>query len=193
MIQMSFEGRVDLALIKFNITFDERHIKFIHPMLLKLFCQFRVSNIVFGDNVTGTVNGAFKRTPLHQVLDALLRVRGYGYRIIGETLVVMKLQEVGNMKPLAKTAIILVLMTSSLVGQSLDIYYEKGVKEVIYKPFWAERLFQCIKDLLLVDFKFEDTKPNVNKRDSTRKFQTGELNIPAGLFSRLENIVLFFQ
>jgi len=82
-------------------------------------------------------------------------------------------------------------MTSTLAGQDLDIYYEKGAKEVIYKPFRAEIIFMCIKDLLSIEFEYEETVPNENKRDSSSKLEIEGLSIPADLFSRLNHAVEF--
>ena len=76
-------------------------------------------------------------------------------------------------------------MTPTLAGQDLDIYYEKGAKEVIYKPFRAEIIFMCIKDLLSIEFEYEETVPNENKRDSFHKFKIPELTIPPDLYSEL--------
>jgi len=85
----------------------------------------------------------------------------------------------------------IVLMTSTMVGQDLDIYYEKGAKEIIYKPFRAEIVFMCIKDLLSIEFEHEETVTNENKRDSSSKLEIEGLSIPADLFSRLNHAVEF--
>ena len=63
-------------------------------------------NIVVGGEVTGRVNGAFKQTPLHEVLDTVLVANGYGYRLVGRSLVIMKASELGNVNPLFESAAI---------------------------------------------------------------------------------------
>ncbi len=60
-------------------------------------------NIAVGNDVKGAINGAFTEAPLHRILDAILAPQGYGYRAIGDTLVIMKLDDVGAMKPLFVT------------------------------------------------------------------------------------------
>ncbi|MBM3999572.1 MAG: hypothetical protein FJ297_08560 [Planctomycetes bacterium] len=60
-------------------------------------------NIVVGNDVKGAINGAFTDAPLHRILDAILAPAGYGYRAIGDGLVIQKLDEIGAMKPLFVT------------------------------------------------------------------------------------------
>ncbi|MBN1851771.1 MAG: type II secretion system protein GspD [Pirellulales bacterium] len=57
-------------------------------------------NLVVGDDVKGQVNGEFEKAPLHEILDAILLSHGYSYRIVGESLVVMPLDELGRINPL---------------------------------------------------------------------------------------------
>jgi general secretion pathway protein D len=61
-------------------------------------------NIVVGNEVKGAVNGAYTNAPLHEILDSILASQGYGYRVIGESLVITKLEHVGDWKPLFTTA-----------------------------------------------------------------------------------------
>jgi len=63
-------------------------------------------NIVVQSDLKGDVNGVFKKAPLKEILDSLLLINGYSYRAVGESLVVMKLEEVGEVSPLFTTAII---------------------------------------------------------------------------------------
>ena len=55
-------------------------------------------NIVAGD-VPGTVNGVFKDAPLREILDSILISNGYGYRAVGESLVVSELAKLGQLNP----------------------------------------------------------------------------------------------
>jgi len=57
-------------------------------------------NIVVGEGVQGKVSGDFKQTPLKEVLDSILLANGYSYRPIGNSLVVQKATEVGNVLPM---------------------------------------------------------------------------------------------
>lgn len=56
-------------------------------------------NIVVGDDVTGTVNASFTDTEVHQVLDSLLIPRGYSYRIVSGSLVILPVASVGEKLP----------------------------------------------------------------------------------------------
>ncbi|MEM6654313.1 MAG: hypothetical protein AAF596_00780, partial [Planctomycetota bacterium] len=55
-------------------------------------------NIVSG-KLEGNVNGVFKNAPLHEILDTILLSNGYGYRAVGESLVVTDLNRLGQVNP----------------------------------------------------------------------------------------------
>jgi len=55
-------------------------------------------NIV-GPRVEGQVNGVFKNAPLKEILDTILLGNGYGYRMVGESIVVSKLELIGQINP----------------------------------------------------------------------------------------------
>ncbi|HZZ73528.1 MAG TPA: hypothetical protein VFE24_14845 [Pirellulales bacterium] len=63
-------------------------------------------NIVMGDEIQGQVSGVFQDAPLHEILDAILLSNGYSYRPVGQTLVVMKLKDLGDNNPLFETVTI---------------------------------------------------------------------------------------
>ena len=56
-------------------------------------------NIVASENVTGEVSGAFRDTPLREVLSAALTAGGYSYRQTGNSLIVLPADEVGTDDP----------------------------------------------------------------------------------------------
>lgn len=56
-------------------------------------------NVVVGDDIQGTVNAAFADTEVHQVLDSLLIPRGYSYRIVGGSLIILPVANVGERLP----------------------------------------------------------------------------------------------
>jgi general secretion pathway protein D len=60
-------------------------------------------NLVVGEDVSGQVNGVFKNAPLHEILHSILFANGYGYRVVGQGLVVMKLDRLGDSNPLFAT------------------------------------------------------------------------------------------
>ncbi len=62
-------------------------------------------NIVAG-SVEGSVNGVFKDAPLREILDSILLSNGYGYRSVGASLVVSKLEQLGQVNPFMVSATI---------------------------------------------------------------------------------------
>lgn len=56
-------------------------------------------NIVAGAEVSGTVSGTFRDAPLREILDSLLSVNGYGYRQNGNSLLVLKQEQIGPNNP----------------------------------------------------------------------------------------------
>ncbi len=62
-------------------------------------------NVVAGE-VPGSVNGVFKDAPLREILDSILISNGYGYRAVGESLVVSSLDNLGQVNPFFESATI---------------------------------------------------------------------------------------
>jgi general secretion pathway protein D len=62
-------------------------------------------NIVAG-GVEGSVNGVFKDAPLREILDSILLANGYAYRPVGASLVVSRLEDLGQINPFFVTATI---------------------------------------------------------------------------------------
>src|SRR6056297_1583417 len=56
-------------------------------------------NIVAGGEVKGDVSGVFSQAPLAEVLDAILGANGYGYRLSGQSLVIVALDKIGMDDP----------------------------------------------------------------------------------------------
>ncbi len=56
-------------------------------------------NIVAGADVTGEVSGAFQDAPLSEVLSATLTASGYGYRQMGNALVVLPIDQISIANP----------------------------------------------------------------------------------------------
>ncbi len=61
-------------------------------------------NVVVGDQVQGKVNGVFRNAPLHEILDSILLCNGYGYRPVGQSLVIMPLEDLGDLNPMFESA-----------------------------------------------------------------------------------------
>jgi len=61
-------------------------------------------NVVLGPDVTGSVYAQFVATPLHEILDAILLPNGLGYRPMGQSLVIMKIEQLGDLNPMFDSA-----------------------------------------------------------------------------------------
>ncbi|MFH5806468.1 type II secretion system protein GspD [Alienimonas sp. DA493] len=62
-------------------------------------------NLVVNQELTGTVDMAFRDAPVHEVLDTLLLSRGLGYRPVGDGLVVVPIADLGAQNPLLATEV----------------------------------------------------------------------------------------
>lgn len=67
--------------------------------------QWKIDMVV-ADNVEGNVNATFTGASLREILDSLLLTRGYGYRVLGNSIVVLPLEQLGALKPLFKSQMI---------------------------------------------------------------------------------------
>lgn len=64
--------------------------------------QWKIDMVV-SDNVEGNVNATFSDSSLREILDSLLLSRGYGYRVVGRSIVVLPLDQLGALRPLFQT------------------------------------------------------------------------------------------
>lgn len=62
--------------------------------------------MVIADDVEGQVNATFTGASLREILDSLLLSRGYGYQIVGRSIVILPLKELSALKPLFNPEII---------------------------------------------------------------------------------------
>lgn len=60
-------------------------------------------NVVIGSQVEGTINGTFRDAPLYDILDSILLLNGYGYRPVGDSLVIVSLAELGTANPMFRS------------------------------------------------------------------------------------------
>ncbi|MCA9195099.1 MAG: type II secretion system protein GspD [Planctomycetales bacterium] len=84
-------------LLSKRITIDLRDV----TLLESLFAIRDLAglNIVAGNEISGTVNATFADTQVFQILDSLLIPRGYSYRVISGSLVVLPIDSVGDRLP----------------------------------------------------------------------------------------------
>ena len=67
--------------------------------------QWKV-DMVIADDVEGQVNATFSDASLREILDSLLLSRGYGYQIVGRSIVILPLDQLSSLKPLFNPEII---------------------------------------------------------------------------------------
>lgn len=86
-------------------------------------------NIV-ADNSTAkgeTLNVDFEDVPLHEILDSILTPRGFGYKVVGNTLIVVKSETLGSFKPLFKTETIPVAHADlTEIRDAVQLYLSNG-------------------------------------------------------------------
>ncbi len=100
-------------------------------------------NIVSGE-VKGTVNGVFKEAPLREILDAILLSNGYNYRIVGKSLVVSSIEQLGQVNPFFQSAVISV--------QSADIDEVVQGAQLLKTPKGEVRPLKSAHSIVVLDF-----------------------------------------
>lgn len=78
------------------------------PLVTALFSISEIwkVNVVVGQEVQGQVNGVFRNAPLHEILESILLSNGYGYRPAGKSLVVMQLEDLGDLNPMFQLVVV---------------------------------------------------------------------------------------
>ncbi len=100
-------------------------------------------NIVSGE-APGAVNGVFKNAPLAEILDAILLSNGYSYRPVGDSLVISKLADVGQLSPFFTSATIPVLH-----AEVADVF--EGA-QMLLTPKGQVRSLPSANSLFVLDF-----------------------------------------
>ena len=104
-------------------------------------------NIVVGSDVEkAAVSGVFQDAPLQEILDAILLSNGYGYRPIGQSLVVMKAEKVGDLNPMFVSATI--ALPNGVVG-SPDLL---AAIKLLSSPQGKSQVIPSAASLLVLDF-----------------------------------------
>jgi general secretion pathway protein D len=100
-------------------------------------------NIVAG-NVEGTVNGVFKQAPLREILDSILLSNGYNYRVVGKSLVVSSVDDLGQINPFFQSATIPV--------QSADIDEVVEGAKLLNTPQGQVKALKSVRSIVVLDF-----------------------------------------
>ena len=124
-------------------------------------------DMVVADNVEGNVNATFTGASLRQILDSLLLSRGYGYRVLGNSIVVLPLDQLGALKPLFTSQMIplehvdpdelltVVELLLSPQGKALSIRSAKSIMILDY----PDRTAMIRKQIEELDQKARDSRP----------------------------------
>lgn len=134
-------------------------------------------NIVVGKDIQGTVSCIYKQAPLREVLDAILLANGYSYRVVGESLVVQRSQEVGSANPLFKS--VSISITHSDVDEVVS-----GARLLLSQQGQIHPLVSA-RSMLVVDFadRVETIQNFVAKMDAAAAKSFG--GIPTESYKRL--------
>jgi general secretion pathway protein D len=100
-------------------------------------------NIVAGD-LQGNVNGVFKQAPLREILDSILLSNGYNYRVVGKSLVISSVAELGQVNPFFQSATITV--------QNADIEEVVQGAQLLTTPKGQVRALKSAHSIVVLDF-----------------------------------------
>lgn len=144
-------------------------------------------DMVVADNVEGSVNATFSGTSLREILDSLLLSRGYGYRVLGNSIVVLPLDQLGALKPLFKSQMIplehadpaellsVVELLLSPEGKALSIRSAKSIMVLDY----PDRTAMIRKQIEELDQKAESLIPTTQQRSQPAVSSKPIIHTPA--------------
>ena len=101
-------------------------------------------NIVVGQDIQGEVDGSFRNAPLNEILDSILLSNGYGYRMVGQSLVVMPLKDLGDLNPMFETATI-------RLAYADPVQILEGVR-LLSSPHGKVQAVGAANSLMVIDF-----------------------------------------
>lgn len=145
-----------------------------------------VNIVVPNDGTKETINCEFVGAPLFEVLDTILGPRGYGYKPVGNSLVVMKQDAFGPLKPLFQTATITI--------KNADPEEVKGAVSVYLSEHGQVLAIPSARRLNVIDFpdrlemierkarELDDAAKEINDEGQAAAQQalTGQMN-PGGI------------
>lgn len=166
-LEQALETRGDLALQDVSIQ----------KALFTIGANWRV-NVVVGKEVQGTVSCVYKQATLREVLDAILLANGYSYREVGDSLVVLKAQDVGSANPLFESASIPI--THSELKEIVE-----GARLLISKQGQIIAL-ESARSILVVDFvdRVARIRDFVSQMDAAASRNNG--GVPVSTSNRLQ-------
>lgn len=139
-------------------------------------------NIVAAD-VQGAVNGVFKDAPLRDILDSILLSNGYAYRPVGGSLVVSRMQDLGQINPF--------FVSETIPVGAAEVSEVMEAARLMSTPQGQIRALPSAGAILVVDFpdRVEKIRDLVQQVDSaTRAMSTGG---PTGIGPRQLEVAYF--
>lgn len=100
-------------------------------------------NIVSSE-VNGSVNGVFKDAPLREILDSILLSNGYGYRPVGESLVVSNLSQLGQVNPF--------FVSASIPVRAADVNEVVAGASLLMTPQGQIKAIPSARSIFVLDF-----------------------------------------
>lgn len=124
----------------------------------------------------GSVNGVFKDAPLREILDSILLSNGFAYRPVGESLVVSRLQELGQVNPY--------FVSETMSVGSANVNEAVEAARLMSTPAGQVRALPSAGALLVVDFpdRVERIRALVRQLDGASRVATpaDTPGVPAG-------------
>ncbi len=122
--------------------------------------QWKIDMVV-ADNVEGNVNATFNGASLREILDSLLLTRGYGYRVLGNSTVVLPLDQLGALKPLFKSQMIPL--------EHVDPAELLSVVELLLSPQGKAISIRSAKSIMVLDYPDRTTMIRAQIEELDRK------------------------
>lgn len=101
-------------------------------------------DMVVSDTIDGQINATFSNASLREILDSLLLSRGYGYQIVGNSIVILPLGQLGAFKPLFHSEVIPL--------KHADPAEVTGVIELLLSPQGKAMPIPSAKSVMVLDF-----------------------------------------
>ncbi len=139
-------------------------------------------NIVSG-GIEGSVNGVFKNAPLREILDSILLSNGYGYRQVGDSILVSPLEQLGQVNTFF-------ISETIPVGVS-DVNEVVAAVSLLNTPNGKTQALSAARAILVVDFpdRIEKIRELVKQIDAA----TRGIGSPGGSLAPQKLEVAYFK
>ena len=122
--------------------------------------------------------------------DAIEKVRKYLPDIIfmDMRMPVMNGEEAARIiqKEFGKDRFKIVVITASALGRGKEFYMDLGFHEFIGKPFREKQIFQCLEDLLKIEFTYDDSIKETEVLEKLEDFDVSGITLPEDLLNKIK-------